>query len=90
MDHAATERQWYVFATLPNGEPLVPGETAGCPGPDAWGACPAVVAGEEPGCAGATWYYGPEPSWRFEATTVSGMCPLVMFDPLGPLSTPLD
>ena len=29
-----------VYAELPSGEYLVPGDAASCPGPDAFGACP--------------------------------------------------
>jgi len=90
MTSQAIERAWYVFAELPSGEKLVPGKTEGCPGPDTWGACPAHADGKTPACAGASWFYGPEPSWRFQARAESSMCPFIMFDPLELLPTALD
>jgi hypothetical protein len=86
---SAFEQPWYVFGRLPSGELLAPGETEGCAGPDAWGQCPAVAEGREPGCAGATWFYAPEPSWRVQIPPSTGMCPLVRLDPLR-LADPLD
>ena len=90
MTVASDRHWWFVYAQLPSGEMLVPGQTTGCPGPDAWGVCRSVEAGQAPGCAGATWRFGPEPSWRADVSEVSAMCPLVVLDPLGPLPTPLD
>ena len=90
MTTSTLERPWYVFAELPSGERLVPGETPGCGGPDAWGVCPALDAGRTPICAEATWSYGPAPTWRFEVRTISSTCPLVRFDPLVPAATAAD
>jgi hypothetical protein len=90
MTTRTAESVWYVFAKLPSDEDLVPGETDGCLGADAWGACPALAAGKTPACAGAAWFYGPEPSWRIHNVTVSAMCPFVLFDPTGPLPIPQD
>jgi hypothetical protein len=90
MTSTTIERPWFVFAKLQSGEQLVPGVTEGCPGPDAWGGCPALAEGKAPACAGASWFYGPEPAWRAHITTVSAVCPFVTLDPLSPLSAPLD
>jgi hypothetical protein len=88
--HPRAESSWFVFAELPTGEKLEPGKTEGCAGPDVWGQCPALEAGREPGCAGATWYYGPEPRLRVEVSAIAGTCPFVMLDPEIPASIPLD
>jgi hypothetical protein len=79
-----------VWAVLPSGEVLEPGAREGCPGPDAYGACLTALAGDAPLCAGAVWYYGTPPTWRFELRSDSGVCPASMLDPLGLLSVPLD
>jgi hypothetical protein len=83
---APIDTPWFVFARLPSGETLVPGQTTGCPGPDAWGHCPAIDAGQQPGCAGATWLYGPEPSFKADVPSTSGSCPLVLLNPSQPLT----
>ena len=75
-----------VYAELPSGEYLVPGTSATCPGPDAYGACRLV----QPTCTGATWRYDAQQSWQFAFRADSGVCPAVVLDPLGPLPVPLD
>ena len=84
MTLTSIERQWYVFARLPSGETLVPGETEGCSGPDPWDACPVQATGKVPACAGASWFYGPEPALRAHISGVSTTCPLIALDPLRP------
>lgn len=79
-----------VYAELPSGAELVPGRSAGCPGPDVFGACPLPATTSERPCAGAIWCYTGERGWRFEFHGDSGVCPAVVLDPLGPLPVPLD
>jgi hypothetical protein len=79
-----------VYAELTSGERLVPGVSATCPGPDAYGACPLAGNGVTLPCAGATWCYDGQQSWRFVFRADAGVCPAVLLDPLGPLPTPGD
>ncbi len=79
-----------VYAELPSGEFLVPGDPSSCPGPDAFGACPITETSTERPCAGATWHYDGPSGWRFEFRSDSGACPAAVLDPLGPLPVPLD
>ena len=87
---ATVERPWFVFARLQSGETLVPGETEGCAGPDAWGQCPAIQSGLTPACEGATWLYGPEPNFKADVPSPACLCPLAVLDPVGASSVPLD
>jgi len=75
-----------VYAELPSGEYVVPGVSATCPGPDAYGTCPLA----RPTCAGATWHYDGQQTWRFVFRADAGICPVVVLDPLGPLPVPQD
>jgi hypothetical protein len=79
-----------VYAELPSGELVVPGET--CAGPDTYGMCPMAQNGVELPCAGATWHYAGEQGWTFafNAENADGICPMTVLDPLGPLPVPGD
>jgi hypothetical protein len=80
-----------VYAELPSGELLVPGEDASCGGPDSFGACPFPDTSTVRPCAGATWVYGgAERGWRFKFHDDTSICPVTVLDPLGPVSCPLD
>ncbi|MBV8717892.1 MAG: hypothetical protein JO020_19730 [Chloroflexi bacterium] len=79
-----------MYAVLPSGERLVPGKTAGCPGPDAYGACPHAEQGKPLPCAGATWYSPGPRGWQFTFQSDSSVCPVTVLDPLGPLAVPSD
>jgi hypothetical protein len=79
-----------MYAILPSGEKLVPGQTPRCPGPDMYGLCPHAVAGEPLPCAGATWHYPGPLGWQFTFQSDSSICPVTVLDPLGPFPVPLD
>ena len=79
-----------VYAELPSGKQLVPGDELSCPGPDAFGICPLAETPAERPCAGATWHYDGAHPWRFMFRADSSVCPVAVLDPLGPLSIPLD
>jgi len=80
----------HVTAWLPDGRHFLPGCTSGepnlaaCPGPDRWGLCPQLAAGQTPACAGATWFvHAPgRRSWRFRFRSEPEVCPLVLLDPI--------
>ncbi len=76
------------YAELPSGEILVPGVTAQCSGPDAFGCCDRNTA-ERP-CASATWHSPGSAGWRFVFRSDSDVCPVTVLDPLGPLPIPQD
>jgi hypothetical protein len=78
-----------VYAELPSGEYLVPGTTAKCPGPGAFGGCPFDNPAARP-CSGATWHYAGAAGWSFHFVDDSEMCPVTVLDPLGALPLPLD
>jgi hypothetical protein len=79
-----------VYAELPSGAYLVPGEPGDCPGADASGSCPLGRPFDARPCAGAIWRYDGPQAWRVEFTSVSSVCPVTVLDPLGPSETPLD
>ena len=79
-----------VYAVLPSGEYVVPGDASSCPGPDAFGACPLAKTSTERPCAGATWHYDGPNGWCFEFRSDSSVCPAAVLDPLRPLPVPLD
>lgn len=82
-----------LYAHLPGGEWLAPGDTGDvpegvrvCSGPDDWGCCPAALAGETPACAGAEWFKT-QPGrgdrvWRFRYLEGTGACPAASIEPL--------
>jgi hypothetical protein len=76
------------YAELTSGEILVPGVTAHCSGPDAFGCCDRSTA-DRP-CAGATWHYPGSAGWQFIFRADSELCPVTILDPLGPLPVPQD
>jgi hypothetical protein len=86
----ATERNVpSLTAWLPNGQRFVPGiantapTTATCPGPDAWGYCPAVIAGQVPECDAATWvlHSASGRSWTFRFRSGLQECPVTLLTP---------
>ena len=79
-----------LFAVLPTGTYFEPGRSCGCPGPDAYGACPLGGPVADRPCAGATWHYGGPHGWRFVFHAGSSVCPVAVLDPLGPTPVPLD
>jgi hypothetical protein len=78
-------------ALLPNGQRFVPGmanpapTTATCPGPDAWGYCPALIAGRAPVCEAATWVLQSASgrSWTFRFRSGLQECPVTLLTPTG-------
>jgi hypothetical protein len=76
-----------VYAGLPTGG-IVPGISAECPGPDAFGTCAFSV--QERPCGGATWHYPGSRGWHFDFRNDSDICPVTILDPLGPLPVPQD
>lgn len=87
-----TGPRYRVYADLVSGGRLVPGQSERCPGPDSYGICPFVGMQTELPCTGATWHYDGAQSWDFEffPSDSSGICPVAVLDPLGPLPTPGD
>lgn len=79
-----------IYAELPSGDVLIPGQSGGCPGANAFGACPLPPTHGPRPCAGATWFYPGGNGWRFEFRSDSSVCPLAVLDPLGPPAVPLD
>ena len=79
-----------LYAELPSGKQLVPGDVLSCPGPDAFGTCPLAETPSGHPCAGATWHYDGAQPWSFMFRADSAVCPVVALDPLGPLPIPLD
>jgi hypothetical protein len=73
-----------LVARLPNGQQLVPcapdrgRETAACAGPDQWGYCPAMIAGETPICREAIWVLHSVSgrSWNFRFGSEFDVCPV--------------
>jgi hypothetical protein len=79
-----------LYAELPSGDVLIPGQSSGCPGPDAFGACPLPSTNAARRCAGATWFYPGERGWRFDFRSESSVCPVAVLDPLGSPAVPVD
>jgi hypothetical protein len=79
-----------VYAELPSGAYLVPGEPGNCPGADASGLCPLGWPASARPCAGAIWCYDGPQGWRVNFTSTSSVCPVAVLDPLGLPETPLD
>jgi hypothetical protein len=78
-----------VYAELPSGEVLVPGQAEQCAGPDAYGICPIEDPAARP-CKGATWRYAGPRGWSFQMVEDTSLCPVILLDPLGPLPIPQD
>jgi hypothetical protein len=81
---------FHLYAELPSGKQLVPGDVLSCPGPDAFGTCPLAETPSGRPCAGATWHYDGVQPWSFTFRADSAVCPVAVLDPLGPLPIPLD
>ena len=81
---------FHLYAELPSGKQLVPGDVLSCPGPDAFGTCPLAETPSGRPCAGATWHYDGAQPWSFTFRADSAVCPVAVLDPLGPLPIPLD
>jgi hypothetical protein len=79
-----------IYAELPSGGYFVPGEPGNCSGPTALGSCPLSQSSRERPCAGAVWCSDGAHAWRFLFRSEPAVCPVALFDPLGPVSTPLD
>ncbi len=79
-----------LYAELPSGKQLVPGDVTSCPGPDSFGICPLADTPSGRPCAGATWHYDGAQPWSFMFRADSALCPVAVLDPLGPLPIPLD